>query len=244
MDAAQIEHLRERLQRVNTSLAADALKGHAPDRLVMSNVRAMTPLKSVVVGPARTLRFLPWRSDAKPPPGNLRRDVIDGVRPGEVLVFEAGSVPQNPVFGDMTALRALDRGCAGLVTDGLVRDAPSISDVGFPTFACGTWPTPSPYPLMAWESDVPIQCGGVLVLPGDWLLADGDGVMVIPPTLVSTVAEKGDDLLREEEFCRKLLRRGHALKECYPMPPKLRPLYQHWLDDGTLPTTEEVRQST
>jgi 5-oxopent-3-ene-1,2,5-tricarboxylate decarboxylase / 2-hydroxyhepta-2,4-diene-1,7-dioate isomerase len=225
-------------------LAADVLKGHAPDRLVMSGVHAMTPLKAVVVGPARTLRFLPWRSDATPPPGNLRRDVIDSVRAGEVMVFEAGSVPQNPVFGDMTALRARDRGCAGLVTDGLVRDAPSIADIGFPTFARGTWPTPSPYPLMAWDSDVPIQCGGVLVMPGDWLLADGDGAMVIPSALVSVVAEKGTELLKEEAFCRILLERGHALKECYPLPPRLHPFFQRWRDDGTLPVPEEVRESS
>jgi len=236
-----IAALQKTLAAVPTSVAADVLRPHGSDRMVLRGVRALLPMTGSVSGPARTLRFLPGRSDVKPPRGNLRAKVIDEVKPGEVLVFDALMGACGGVFGDMVAIRARYNGAAAVVTDGTMRDCAGMAEVGLPVFAAGLFPAASPTPAIAWEADGPIQCGGALVLPGDWILGDGDAVMVIPNALVEEVAAKGAAILAEEVFCRKLLERGHPLREAYPMPAKLRPLYERYLADGTLPSAEEVR---
>lgn len=224
---------------LNTSLIANVLRGHAPERLVMHGVAAMIPPRPTMVGRARTLRFLPSREDIKPS-GDHRRMLIDTIGAGEVLVFDGAAVPHFPLLGDMTALRAVQNKAVGYVTDGFIRDIAAIEEIGLPVFARGTWPSPSSSPPMAWEMDTPIQCGGVLVTPGDWVMGDRDGVMVIPPGLVATVLEKAPLVLKQEEFSRQLLMRGHSLAECYPIPPGLQPYFERWAADGPLPTSEEM----
>jgi regulator of RNase E activity RraA len=236
-----VAELQKKLAVVPTSVASDVMRAHGPDRMVMRGVKSLLPVAGSVSGPARTLRFLPGRSDVKPPRGNLRMRLIDEVRKGEVLVFDALMGACGGVFGDMVAIRALYNGAAAVVTDGTMRDCAGMADVGLPVFASGLFPAGTPTPAIAWESDCPIQCGGALVLPGDWILADGDAVIVIPNALVGEVAEKGNGILKEEVFARALLERGHSLSEAYPLQPGLRRLYERYLTDGKLPNKEEVR---
>jgi 5-oxopent-3-ene-1,2,5-tricarboxylate decarboxylase/2-hydroxyhepta-2,4-diene-1,7-dioate isomerase len=237
------EALRVKLAAIPTSFAADLLRKHGADRLLMRGVQAMQGVNGSVAGPARTLRFLPARSDVTASPaGNIRMKLIDSAQPGEVLVFDTmGS--GGPVFGDMVALRAVKNGVAALVTDGKVRDVAAVGEIGLPLFAAGTAPAPSGPPMIAWEADTPIQCGGVLVFPGDWILGDGDGVMVIPRSLVADVIERADALVQEEGFCQQLLQRGHSLAEVFPMPAGLRPLFTRYLGDGKLPSEAEVHDA-
>lgn len=231
--------IARQLRELNTSLVADVLRSHAPERLVMRGVAALTAPRQMVVGRARTLRFLPARPDVKPA-RDYRRLLIDTVGAGEVLVLDGAAVSDFPIFGDMTALRAFQNNAAGCVTDGFVRDVVAIEEIGLPVFARGTWPAPSVSFPIAWEMDAPIQCGGVLVIPGDWILGDADGVLVVPPGLVETVLDKAPMMLKKEEFSRQLLLRGHSLAECYPMAPALQPHFERWMDGGPLPTDDEI----
>jgi regulator of RNase E activity RraA len=235
--------LRQKLAAIPTSFAADLLRKHGADRLLMRNVMPMQGITGSVAGPARTLRFLPSRSDVTAGPnGNIRMTLIDSAQAGEVLVFD--TMGGGPVFGDMVALRAVKNGVAALVTDGKVRDVAAVGEIGLPLFAAGTAPAPSGPPMIAWEADGPIQCGGVLVFPGDWILGDSDGVMAIPRALVADVVERADGLVQEEGFCQQLLRRGHTLAEVFPMPAGLRPLYERYRGDGKLPSEAEVRHAS
>lgn len=236
---ADARDIARQLRELNTSLVADVLRGHAPERLVMRGVSALTAPGQMVVGRARTLRYLPARPDIKAA-RDYRRLLIDSVGADEVLVFDGAAAADFPVFGDMTALRAFRNGAAGCVTDGLVRDVAAIEDIGLPVFAKGTWLAPSASFPIAWEMDTPIQCGGVLVMPGDWILGDADGVMVVPPGLVSKVLEQAPLSLRKEEFSRQLLLRGHALVQCYPILPGLLPHFERWMAGGPLPTDAEI----
>ncbi|HEY0524144.1 MAG TPA: hypothetical protein VGD08_12190 [Stellaceae bacterium] len=246
--------LRARLARVGTCAAIDILRKHGGaeripvERLVIRDVRPLLPLGGrgapSVAGPARTLRFLPARDDvAASPNGRVNFDLIDGVRPGEVLVFDTARGLGGSVLGDMLALRAARNGAAGVVTDGVMRDLAGLASVGLPVFASGVRPYPFIGTLIPWEADVPIQCGGALVLPGDWILADADAVLVLPRTLAGLVADGADALASEEAFCRALLERGHPLREAYPMPPGLRPHYERYLRDGVLPGPDEVSRA-
>ena len=235
-------NLARALAGLSTSLAADALRKHGSDRLVMRGVLPLIPVAGSIAGPARTLRFLPSRADvAAPKGGSVRMRLIDDAKPGEVLVFDAMGNRAGPVFGDMVALVARRNGAAAVVTDGLMRDVAGIAEIGLPVFAAGVCPAPGPSAAMPWEPDVPIQCGGVLVLPGDWILADAEAAMVIPRALVPVAIEQAAVITEEEVFCRKLIERGHTLAEVFPLPAALRPLYERYRQDGRLPSDAEVR---
>jgi regulator of RNase E activity RraA len=233
--------LRRLVTRLTTSTAADILKPHAPELLMMRGVRPMWPAGGVQFGPARTLRHLPARANlAAGPNGNARTSVMDTLRPGDILVIDAMR-GGGPAIGDLTGMRAMRAGAAAVVTDGTVRDVPEVARLGLPLFAAGTcFALPRALDL-AWEYDTPIQCGGALVLPGDWVLADAEGAMVIPAALLGALEAGAETLLTEEAFSRALLDRGHLLGESYPIPARLRPAFERWRRDGVLPDAAEIR---
>jgi regulator of RNase E activity RraA len=236
--------IRRLLSKIPTTAALDLLKEQDPSQLVLQRVRSLFPLRGSVAGRARTLRFLPTREDYRQAPGgsaNFR--LIDSAGPGDFLVFDAQGWLGGSVLGDMLALRAKLNGAVGVATDGVMRDLAGLEEVGLPVFAADTFPVPSAPTLVAWEADVPVQCGGALVLPGDWILADRDAVVVIPERLVDTVIDGFDRYGREEQFCRSLLLAGLALHQAYPMPDRIRPLFERYLLDGRLPSEDEVRLS-
>jgi regulator of RNase E activity RraA len=239
------EDLARRLSAVPACTAMDLLRGDEPESLVMRGVRPLLPVRGAVAGRARTLRFLPARVDVKTPPrGRPHYDLLDDVKPGDILVFDTVRGLGGAVLGDMLALRAKTAGALAVVTDGVMRDLPGHEQVGLPVFASGTWPIPTATTMVAWERDVPIQCGGALVMPGDWILADWDAVLVLPQKLAEKVAEGAPAALEQEKFCRELLARGHRLANAFPMPAKLRPLYDEYKRTGVMPGFEQVVEAT
>ena len=205
--------------------------------VVMRGIHALVPVTGSTAGPARTLRFLPAREDVpKPPRGAINRKLVDSIGGGEVLVIDAGGYLEGAVLGDMLASRAVFRGAAAVVADGVMRDIASIAPLGLPVFARGTHPAPNGFGLLPWDTDVAIQCGGVLVQPGDWILADGDSVIVVPAGKVEEVAEKGEAVTDEEEFCSRLLAAGFPIDEAYPLPAARRADYERFKQDGSVPT--------
>lgn len=232
--------LRGKLARFSTSLVADALKAHGADRLVMRGVSARGSRDAPVFGPARTLRILPSRPDVPAPSPNVRTRLYDSSREGEVIVVDAACCPASSVVGDMMALRLARNRVAGVVTDGAVRDIDAIAEIGVPLFCAHIAPAPARTPWMAWEADVAIQCGQVLVQPGDWIFGDSDGVIVIPASLLDTVVQEGEALMQKEAFCRLLLERGHPLAQAFPLPARLQPHFERWLQDGSLPDEDVV----
>ena len=233
--------MREVLARLSSSTAADALKGHHPHRLMMRGPRPTRPLDTVVFGPVRTLRYLPARADLPVPPSNhARTHVLDSLRPGDILVIQA--VPNSmPVIGDLTGLRAHQAGAAAIITDGTVRDTPDLQRLGLPVFGGGLSPSLTDLPDIPWEFDTPIACGGVTVLPTDWIIADADGILVLPAALHHHIAPAAEHLLAQEEFSKALLARGHRIEHAYPIPDRLRPAYDTWRSGGDLPDDATVR---
>lgn len=125
--------VRSRLANLTTSAAADALRAHDPSQLVMRGVTLRSGDGAPIVGLARTLRFLPSRSDIKNGThGNARMALIDDANPGDVLVFGAMGYGGS-VFGDMVGLRAVQTGIAGVVTDGVFRDTAALGELGLPS---------------------------------------------------------------------------------------------------------------
>ncbi|QYY33794.1 hypothetical protein K2O51_33675 (plasmid) [Cupriavidus pinatubonensis] len=229
--------IAERLRHVPTTTALDILRNRSPHQLVLRGVRPLFPQAGTVAGVARTVRFLPVRADHRiAPDGPANFQLIDRAEPGEFLVFDTGGSKEGSVLGDMLALRAKMRGAAGVVTDGAMRDQAGLREVGLPVFCAGVFPVPSAPTLAAWARDVPVQCGGALVLPGDWILADQDAVIVVPASWIHDVLSGLEVFNEEEHFCRQLLQRGDGLIEAYPLPLGSRVLFEEYQNTGKLPS--------
>lgn len=145
-------------------------------------IRPLLPCREPMVGPAVTVKVFPG--------DNLMVHAsLDLAEPGDIVVVDAGSSPMNAVLGDMIVTKARHRGIAGFVVDGLVRDIERIEPLGLPVFGRGVTPV-GPLHRGPGEVNYAIQCGGVVVFPGDLILGDADGVVVVPRTAVPELLQR------------------------------------------------------
>ena len=210
-----------RLRNVPTATAKQVLRGLGVDRTFLFGLRALTSDRRVA-GKARTLRFLPLREDVKPPAQGVNRRLIDTLERDDVLVIDAAGNMEGAVLGDMLAARAHARGAAGVVADGVIRDVEGIRDIGLAVWARGTHPDANSRNLLAWEVDVTVGCGGTLVQPGDYIIADADGAVVVPPQHAAALLSKAEEMALEDEFSQRLLHDGAAIDDAYPLPQSRR----------------------
>jgi RraA family protein len=135
-----------------------------------------------ILGPACTVRVFPG--------DNLMvHKSLDIAKPGDIVVVDAGASPMNAVLGDLVTTKARHRGIAGFVVDGLVRDIDGILDVGIPVFARGVTPI-GPLHRGPGEVNYPIQCGGIVVHPGDIIVGDMNGVVVVPMEVAENILQR------------------------------------------------------
>jgi len=174
-----------------------------------------------IVGRAFTMRFIPLREDipgalAKKLPVN--RDAVEVMPPGCIAIADARGTRDAATFGDIVVTRMAKRGVAGIVTDGAVRDRMGLIASKLPIWMNGITAPPPGARLMlaAWQE--PIACGGVAVFPDDIVIADADGVVIIPAGLAEEVASKGSEQERVDEWQLAQINRGVSLSELTPMP--------------------------
>jgi RraA family protein len=137
---------------------------------------------------------------------------LDVARPGDVVVVNSGGSRSNAVLGDIICTKAKHRGLAGFVVDGLVRDLPSILPLDFPVFACGTTSI-GPLHRGPGEINYPIACGGVVVNPGDIVVADSAGIVVVPKEIVFELLKRLKQFAAAQENYLKLVRQGQFSNE-------------------------------
>jgi regulator of RNase E activity RraA len=184
-----------------------------------------------MVGVARTLRYLPLREDQFASRGggfNAQKRAVDSIGPGEVLVMDARQQSHAGTIGDILALRAQVRGAAGVVTDGAVRDRDAVAALGLPVFAAAAHPAVLGRVHVPWDVDVPIACGNVLVEPGDIVVGDSDGVVVIPPQLVVDVLSAAEEQELEERFIAEQVAAGASVEGLYPVGGPWRERFESW----------------
>ncbi|KJL47680.1 Homoprotocatechuate catabolism bifunctional isomerase/decarboxylase [Microbacterium hydrocarbonoxydans] len=189
-----------------------------------------------IVGTAKTLRFVPFREDLFASHGggyNAQKRAFDAVREGEVIVIEARGDDTTGTLGDILALRAQARGAAGVVTDGGVRDFDAVAEIGLPVFSQGAHPSVLGRKHVPWDVDVTISCGGAAVQPGDIIVGDGDGVIVIPPTLVEAVVDDALAQEIEDAWIAEQVAAGHPVDGLFPMNAEWRAKYE----SATSPST-------
>ncbi|MGY1550699.1 fumarylacetoacetate hydrolase family protein [Microbacterium sp. A588] len=182
-----------------------------------------------IVGTARTLRFIPAREDLFASHGggyNAQKRLFDAVSEGEIIVIEARGDATTGTLGDILALRAHARGAAGVVTDGGVRDFDEVARIGLPVFSQGAHPSVLGRKHVPWDLDVTVACGGAAVQPGDIIVGDGDGVVVIPPSLVEEVVEATLAQEQEDAWIAAQVEAGHPVDGLFPMNAQWRAKYE------------------
>lgn len=220
--------LRTRLAEAPTAGLSAQLRKRGINACVIEGVAAARPGMKIV-GTAKTLRFVPGREDLFVSHGggyNAQKRAFDEVSPGEVIVIEARGETGSGTLGDILALRAQARGAAGVVTDGGVRDHDTVADIGLPVFSHGAHPAVLGRRHVPWDVDVTIACGGATVQPGDIIVGDGDGVIVIPPALVDEVVEATLAQETEDAWIAEQVAAGHAIDGLFPMNAEWRERYE------------------
>lgn len=225
------DDLRERLSNVAVATLSSVMRQKGYPNASIDGVHPMAS-DTKLVGCARTLRYVSHRPDLFKAHGvgyNAQKRAIDSVNPGEVLVMEARSFEFAGTLGDILALRAKVRGAAGIITDGAVRDWGPVGDVGLPVFAQSSHPSVLGRVHIPWSVDDTISCGGTTVQPGDVIVGDDDGAIVVPPHMVLEVLETAERQESEEEFIAQMVADGHSVDGLYPMNANWRDHYNDWV---------------
>jgi regulator of RNase E activity RraA len=223
---------RELLLRSSTATLATQLFKRGFRTRFMTGVRPLHP-ELKLVGAARTLRYVPMREDLDHmgvfrDPEMPQRKAVEIVGRGEVLVIDARGDLRAGTLGNILAARIMRRGAAGVVSDGPFRDLEGIRSLGLPAYCAGPHANTNLTVHHPVDIDVPIGCGGVLVEPGDAIVGDGDGVIVIPRHLADEVARDAAEQELAEEFILEKIQAGSSIVGVYPMNEETTAEYQRW----------------
>jgi 5-oxopent-3-ene-1,2,5-tricarboxylate decarboxylase / 2-hydroxyhepta-2,4-diene-1,7-dioate isomerase len=222
--------LKAKLESVCTATLSSQLRKRGLNNVSIDGLAATRPEKKVV-GLARTLRYVPNREDLFKTHGggfNAQKRAIDSVNEGEILVMEARGEKGTGTIGDILALRAQVRGAAAIITDGGVRDFSAVAAMNMPTYYSNPHPAVLGRRHIPWDTDITIACGGTTVQPGDIIVADSDGILVIPPALAEEVADDSIIQEREEVFIAEMVEQGHSVDGLYPLNAEWRAKYEEW----------------
>ena len=197
----------------------------------MLGVRTLSP-GLVMAGRAYTLRYLPRREDHSqmgPERYKYAQHVaIEAVGPGDVLVVDGRGNTRAGIFGDLLISRMKYRGAEGLVTDGALRDTPFIKSINYPVFCGGTHSYYHSPEHWAMDTQLPIACGNVTVYPGDLIVGDDDGVVMVPQAIAEEAVRKAVDESEHEEFIRYLIENGASVNDVHPLKPEQEAKYEGW----------------
>lgn len=191
-------NLVEKFKDIPSSIISDCL-----NRYYGMNAKIKPILRGVrLCGPALTIQSMAGN--------NLMSHLaLTFAEPGDVLVIDARGYLGNAVWGGVQTVYAAKRGVAGLVVDGAVRDIEDIRRIRFPVFCKGVTPA-GPHKGWSDSVNVPIQCGGIPVLPGDLVVGDDDGVAVVPSELIKEVYEESLERMKKEKSWLKKIEKGHS----------------------------------
>lgn len=227
--------LIERLGQVSSATASATLHKMGIRRTFLRGPRSLRA-GDMAVGAARTLQFMPQREDVASGDAQEYAEresalwaVFEAAEPGDMLIIQANGDPHTGCVGEMLASSLAGRGGTGIVVDGCVRDVPKIKRIGLPVWSLGATPNyASQAGQFPWAYDVPINCGGALVLPGDIVIADDDGAVVVPLALAEDLLERSQVVNDWETFARMRIDAGGALSRYYPLDDEAAAEYEDW----------------
>lgn len=192
----------------------------------LNGVALRTPSHPRFVGEAFTLRFIPAREDldkveAFKDPRHPQRHAIESIEPGQVLIVDSRNDPRAASAGEILITRLAKRGGLAFITDGAVRDSYEMDSIGIPVYTAGVTANTNLIHHHAVDFQVPIGCAGVAVFPGDVLVGDAEGVLVVPKEVAAEVAQASLEQHYLEEFILEKVRDGAQLPGTYPPSEEL-----------------------
>ena len=221
----------QKLMRPSTATLTSALRGHGLANTYMQGVQPLKPGMKMA-GPAYTLRYIPAREDLDTgEPDNLtdpQRVGIEQMSSGEVFVIDARGLTNAGTMGNILATRIQQKGGVGIVTDGAYRDSPAIAEIGIAAYAAAMNAHTNKTVHHPSEIQVPIACGGVAVFPGDIIVGDSEGVVVIPAHLADDVANTAAAQEQKEQFILERIEAGASLVGTYPPNAETLAEYERW----------------
>ena len=219
-DGAITAEIIERYKKVAGATVYSAVRMMGYEPCFMRDVHAFTPGEPLV-GRAKTLRFVPPRKDiieeTHRGADSPEYQAMGSCEPGDVLVIDGMGKKYAAIGGDVKLLQLKMRGAAGLVTDASIRDLAIVADYGLKVFAGGRTPMGGADEIDPFEANVTIGCGGVAVRPGDLIVADDDGVVVVPERIAAEVIDWVEEHEAVEEYIKGLIEaEGAAPGKYYP----------------------------
>ena len=225
---------RETLKGVSTATICTALYKRGLRKQMIQDVHPLNKSLGNMVGEAFTLRYIPAREDLNPisvftNPAHPQRKAVEECPPGAVMVIDSRKDPGAASAGSILVSRMMVRGCAGLVTDGGFRDAPEIANLKIHTYH-NRPSAPTNLTLhQAIDINVPIGCGDAPVWPGDVIVGDGEGVVVIPAGIADEIATETVEMTAFEDFVTEQVLAGRSIVGLYPATdPQTNIDFQAW----------------
>ena len=215
------QETRDKLMTVSCATLCTALYKRGLRNQFIQDVRPLSNTGRNMVGPAFTLRYIPAREDLNPlevfrDPSHPQRAAVEACPPGAVLIMDSRKDPRAASAGGILVSRLMKRGVAGVVTDGGFRDSPEIAGLDIPAYH-NRPSAPTNLTLhQALEFDVPIGCGDVAVWPGDILVGDGEGVIVLPAGMADELADEAVEMTAFEDFVTERVLEGETIIGLYP----------------------------
>ena len=212
---------REKLKTVSTATLCTALYKRGLRNQFIQDVRPLNPDLGNMVGEAFTLRYIPAREDLNPisvfqDRAHPQRKAVEECPPGAVMVIDSRKDARAASAGGILVSRLMKRGVAGVVTDGGFRDSPEIAQLDIPAYHNRPSAPTNLTHHQALDINVPIGCGDVPVWPGDVVVGDGEGVVVIPAHLVDEIASEAVEMTAFEDFVQEEVLKGRSILGLYP----------------------------
>jgi regulator of RNase E activity RraA len=212
---------REKLKTVSTATLCTALYKRGLRNQFIQDVRPLNPALETMVGEAYTLRYIPAREDINSLSvfqnrAHPQRKAVEECPPGAVLVIDSRKDPRAASAGGILVTRLMKRGVAGIVTDGGFRDSPEIARLAIPAYHNRPSAPTNLTHHQALDINVPIGCGDAPVWPGDVVVGDAEGVVVIPAHLADEIADEAVEMTAFEDFVTEEVLKGRSILGLYP----------------------------
>ncbi|AVO44465.1 ribonuclease activity regulator RraA [Phreatobacter cathodiphilus] len=212
---------REKLKGVSTATLCTALFKRGLRNQFIQDVKPLNPALPTMVGEAFTLRYIPAREDLNPitvfqDRGHPQRKAVEECPPGAVMVIDSRKDARAASAGGILVSRLMMRGVAGVVTDGGFRDSAEIAGLAIPAYHHRPSAPTNLTLHQALDINVPIGCGDVAVWPGDVVVGDGDGVVIIPAAIADEIAAEAVEMTVFEDFVTEMVLAGRSILGLYP----------------------------
>jgi regulator of RNase E activity RraA len=235
--------LLDRLARLSSGSLTTELFRKGLRQCFLVGLKPLNPACARFAGEAFTMRYIPAREDVDtydtltpyPNPMNLQWEAVEQIGPRQVLVIDSRNDTSSASAGNVLLTRMMVKGCAGVVTDGALRDGLEIAQMAFPAYARDVVASTRLSTHHAADLNVPIACAGVAVYPGDVLVGDGDGITVIPRAMAAEIAELCEKRDAFEAYVQMRIAAGESLYGVYPPTPQTRADYAAWQAAGSKP---------